>query len=336
MRAFLGESSHDDCAVITGFTGWRNSHTGIMAIDMIANVLVAHTVVAENHVGVYLHYHKRGVDEMFSGVVASKVIGTLSDSTDGSGDCTDLPDSKYTKGQQCNAFTKNDPLGLLNECNSVIKNVYRRVGILLPHFANKGRTCTVSETFDECEPPSTPDRLCSMPWESRYALPISYGYTEQHIHDTSFLGFHDRYEITDDLDNDPICILGSNELPSAAVAINPALIDQQPLVISSGLQWDRVDIGARFGFDLGEWEGQCNGLCSGHHMVMLHDKDGTANDEGWRGSWSMTIRTSSRLSLSAMRRPICSWACTSAPSRGSTDPRSSGSSPASGATVGRR
>jgi hypothetical protein len=45
------EARASDCAAVTGFKAWRNSHAGFMSIDTEANIIVGDTVVAENHIG---------------------------------------------------------------------------------------------------------------------------------------------------------------------------------------------------------------------------------------------------------------------------------------------
>lgn len=269
------ESAEQDCAVVTGFMGWRSGHTGILAIDAKAHILVANVLLAENHIGITIHSFKSS-ENLFNGVVASTIIGSLSDSDDAS--CTDLPDSFYVRNQECQAFTPTDPLGLLTSCSSVINGIYRRVGVLLPQWTNKPQTCAIEGRFDQCEPPTTPDRLCLLPWEKRYGLPVDIAYAEQHIHDTTFLGFRDQH-FESVANTTGSCIPTATEDRSVAIAINPTQFDMQPNVIMSGLTWQRSDVSARFGFDVGANE--ClNKPCTGHNMILFHDLDGTANAEG--------------------------------------------------------
>lgn len=272
------ESSERDCAAVTGFMGWRSGHTGILVIDAMAHIVVANVHLAENHIGITIHSYKAS-ENLFNGVVASTIIGSLSDGDDLS--CTDLPDSFYVRNQECNAFTESDPLGLLTSCSSVIHGIYRRVGVLLPQWTNKPQTCAIAGRFDQCEPPTTPDRLCLLPWEKRYGLPVDIAYAEQHIHDVTFLGFRNQH-FNDAANTTGSCIPSATSDRSAAIAINPTQYDMQPNVIMSGLQWQRSDTSARFGFDVGAYgNAECRFKpCSGHNMILFHDLDGSANAEG--------------------------------------------------------
>lgn len=145
------ESTADDCALLSGFKAWRNAYTGIMSLDTEANVLIANIVLAENHIGINLHFYKEATN-VFSGIVASKIIGSLSLDTSS---CKDLPDSSWLPKYQCHGFTANDPLGKTTVCSSVIAKLYRRVGILIPQWTNKPRTCGIAGRFNglACDPP---------------------------------------------------------------------------------------------------------------------------------------------------------------------------------------
>jgi hypothetical protein len=55
------ESLPSDCAVINGFKAWRNGHTGILSVDAEASILIMDAVLAENHIGVNLHFFKEGL-----------------------------------------------------------------------------------------------------------------------------------------------------------------------------------------------------------------------------------------------------------------------------------
>ena len=270
------ESAADDCAVITGFIGWRSGHIGIMTSDAEAQLLIAHVLLAENHIGISLHSYKE-TENLFNGIVASTIIGSLS--SNNVHQCADLPDSVYKRAAQCQAFSTTDPLGLLTNCNSVISGIYRRVGILLPQWTNKPKTCAISGSFAVCEPPNTPDRLCLLPWDNRYALPVDIAYAEQHIHDTTFLGFH-SYSNQSVVNATGQCIPSPTSERSVAIATNPSQVDMQPTVIMSGLRWSHTDVNARFGFDVGAFGSDCVFKpCNGQNMILLHDLDGSANSD---------------------------------------------------------
>jgi hypothetical protein len=164
------ENSADDCAVLASVKVWRCAHIGIQAIDGKANILIYDAVLAENHIAVSLNFHKFS-DDAFTGLVSSTVIGSLNTSSLlGGGGCNDRNDSSWTN--ICQSFSQYDPFGIQSSCQSVIAGSYKRVGILLPQFLDAPKTCAMAQRFQVCEPPSTPDRLCGMPWENRFGVPV--------------------------------------------------------------------------------------------------------------------------------------------------------------------
>eukprot|EP01036_Dinobryon_divergens_P027890 gene27890-36744_t len=280
------ESVASDCAVVSNFKAWRNSHTGILSIDAEANILIANVSLAENHIGISLHFYKEDVN-VFTGVVASQIIGSLGLDTS---HCSDLTDSLWMRGKHCRAFTASDPFGLQSSCGSVISKLYRRVGILIPQWTNKPKTCAIAGRFDglACDPPTTPDRLCEMPWEKRYGLPLDVVYAEQHIHDTAFIGFQ-TYNFNTSMGSG--CIPSNTVEYSPAIAINPSQIDMQPTLVTSGLIWDDSNLESRISFGTGSFTGAESGAmvscldrpCSGQNMMIIHDNDGTLSNQGVAG-----------------------------------------------------
>ena len=259
------ESTNSDCAVVTSFKAWRNAYTGIMSADTEPDLILANVVLAENHIGINLHFYKTA-NSVLSGLVDSVVIGSLSLNTSA---CTDLPDSLWAQGRQCHGFTEADPLGLQTTCSSVISKLYRRVGMLIPQWTNKPRTCAVAQRFGgpTCDPPNTPDRLCEMPFEKRYGLPIDVVYAEQHIHNTIFTGFQsDSFSTANSL-----CIPRNRLERSAAISINPSQSDFQPTTIISLLRFPSTDPTSRFTFDSTM---DCQ-TCSGLSMMLIQDVDGS-------------------------------------------------------------
>lgn len=257
-----------DCAVVTGFKSWRNGHTGVLSLDTKANILLHDLVLAENHIGVSLHFFKGGINS-FAGVINSKIIGSLALNNQ---TCEDLPDSAWLRGSHCQVFTPSDPLGLDKSCGSSISGRYKRVGILIPEWTNRGRTCEFAERFSgRCEPPNTPDRLCLLPWDNRYALPSNL-YTELHIHDTQFLGFGSVELLNSQSSH---CVPTASQGRSAAIAIAPEQIDRQPTIVMSGITWKYTNERAKYGFEI---VSDCMGTCSGLTKIIFHDLDGTASD----------------------------------------------------------
>ena len=272
MAMGLQESSPNDCSVVDGFFTWRNAHTGIIAIDSVPNLLIHNVVLAENHIGVHMHFSKSAL-WAFSGIVNSTIINSLADNTV----CGDLPDSLYLPGRQCHVWSTSDPLAQKLTCQSTLVDLYKRVGVLIPLFTNKPRTCTMSGAFTPCDPPNTPDRLCQMPWEKRYALPIPNLYSEFHLHDVNFVGFNTSSPGS--VGSRQRCIPSTNYDRTAAVALNPTEYDTQPTIISSRLSWDRSNVNSRFGFEQGAWVSECqdNYPCTGQDQLIWHDLDGSMN-----------------------------------------------------------
>ena len=257
------ESTSTTCAVVSGIKAWRNAHFGIGGVDAFANTLITNAVVAENHIGISFSY-TRTDPLVFSGVANSLIIGSLS-SSPCSVDALALGASWIN--QKCQVFSQNDPYGLSSACNSVLGTTdYTRVGVLIPQSTNAGKTCRVAGRFQtgSCNPSVYPDRLCALPWEKRYGLASGELYSEHHLFNNTFIGFS----------SSSTC-MGTY---GAAVAINPTQVDAQPTVVSSSLTWagqnsGLMDIGARIGFELGDFV--CgSGNCMGHHLLLVHDSQG--------------------------------------------------------------
>eukprot|EP00607_Mallomonas_marina_P005433 CAMPEP_0182439766 /NCGR_PEP_ID=MMETSP1167-20130531/86632_1 /TAXON_ID=2988 /ORGANISM="Mallomonas Sp, Strain CCMP3275" /LENGTH=3836 /DNA_ID=CAMNT_0024633535 /DNA_START=462 /DNA_END=11972 /DNA_ORIENTATION=- len=252
------ESTASSCAIISGVKAWRSAHYGIMAVDAEANLLAASVVLAENHIGMSMNYF-RAAEEAFNGVVASKIIGSLN----GENECSDLVDSPWID-KTCSVFSSTDPLGWSRGCSSEIARLYKRVGIMLPQFMNAPRTCATAGRFAVCDPPNTPDRLCNLPWEHRYGLPIDMMYTEMQIHDTVFTNFRNSS-------------CGSHVSP--AIAFNPTQVDELPTMVTSGLTWHEVSSVSKLSTN-GGWSCDGSQPCMGHIMLIVNDLDATMLGSG--------------------------------------------------------
>lgn len=255
------DAGADDCAVLSGFKVWRNAHAGFMSADTVANVLVANSVIAENHIGISFHFFKFS-DDATSGVYSSTFIAILQNSAQAT---CGLSDSNWVN--ICRAISASDPLALKNTCNSVLQgSIYQAVGIMLPQWTAGPRTCAMAGRFDVCDPPSTIDRLCALPYNNRYGVPVGIQYIEQVVAATTFIG----YSIT-----------GCSTHKTAAIALNPDQIDQQPTLMMSQIQWISSSVNARFGFDTSQQAGQCSANpCDGHNFVIIHDFDGSVSGTG--------------------------------------------------------
>ena len=83
------------------------------------------------HDGINLGFYK-GASNIFSGIMNSKVIGLLQNTSNVCGNI----DTNWAS--MCRSFSENDPLALSNTCSSVLKgSVYQRVGIMLPQLLLK-------------------------------------------------------------------------------------------------------------------------------------------------------------------------------------------------------
>ena len=247
-----GQNSASDCAVVHDFVAWRNAHVGIGAVAATVNIMLVEVVVAENHIGVLIDYVKFS-PEAVSGVLASIVIGSLH--SDGFSDSAGSAWDRH-----CHVFTGGDPHSLSSACSSVINSYYHRAGIVVSQWTSRGKTCGVDNGWDQCQPYDTPERLCALPLDKRYAVPVGMQYSEMHIHDTTFSGFR-----TD---------VASSRI-ATAMAVNPSQIDQQPTMLLSGLTWrGSLNEAARFNFP-GQDKTCESRTCMGLDMNILHDQDGS-------------------------------------------------------------
>ena len=254
------EVGRDGCSIINGILAWRNAHVGIQALNAEADTFIADVVVAENHIGVLLDVVQFS-KEATTGVLHSTVIGALA--ADG---FSDLPDSIWD--QRCHAFTGNDPFALSLTCGSVAPLNKRRVGVMVSQFTNRALGCGIDQSFDQCQPPTTPDRKCGMPFDKRYGIPVGMQYTEMHLHDIRFTSF--KSNMTN----------GNEDFDSIAISTNPSQIDATPSLMVSGLEWIGEDAGvmdvpARFGF---QNSGRlCESrTCMGLDYMLMMDLDGSA------------------------------------------------------------
>ena len=272
------ESRSSDCAVLQGVKAWRSAHNGILLLDGVVDVVITESVLAENYIGVNLMFYGGGTKAL-AAVVNSTIMASLGNE----GRCTDLSDTKYIRGQHCAAYTEQDPLGVSSTCGSVYGTIYRRIGISIPQWTNKERTCALAGRFQVCDPPNTIDRLCMLPLDKRYALPVDMIYAEMHIHDTKFVGFRSRtYSSSDSLSGD--CIPSTLNDRSVAIAQNPTQYDYQPVLVTSGLSFPETDMGARLGMDVGPWSDECRFRpCPGRELLVFNDLDGSLNDQNVPG-----------------------------------------------------
>lgn len=256
----LGEVSPSDCAVLSGFKVWRNAHAGFMSVDTVANVLIANSVIAENHIGMSLNFYKFSEDA-FSGVYNSIFIALLESST---ANVCGLPDSNWK--HVCRAVSTSDPLGVKPYCSSILAgSQWQGVGLMLPQFLNSPRTCGVTGQFGAvCDPPTTISRLCALPYNNRYGTVAGFQYTEQIITDVTFVGYSTS---------------SCTSHRTSAVVFNPGQLDQQPAMMISGITWQNTDSASKFGFNTGLQGAKFQG----QDFAIIHDFDGSASGTGKPG-----------------------------------------------------
>ena len=121
----------------------------------------------------------------------------------------------------------------------------------------------------------------------RYGV-ASIGYPEQHIQNVKFAGFS---------------LSKCLSQKSAAIAINPEQIDQQPAILVSKVQWNNVDTLSRLGFrNSAQVATACGDKpCSGTNLIKIHDFDGSVTS-GISGGGSSCSGGSSSSSRSRMCR----------------------------------
>jgi hypothetical protein len=142
-----------NCVEVRSFVAWKCSHVGILTVDQTANLEVFGVVVSDSHIGVSLNFIRPGYG--YGLLKNSLVMGST-------------PGSSCSQSTVCRAMNMFDVAGV--GCNSVLGVGWRHVGVMASQYTNKGKTCEFGG-FEVCRPPNTPERMCALPWEKRYALP---------------------------------------------------------------------------------------------------------------------------------------------------------------------
>ncbi len=232
------------CVEAVGLTVWKCAHIGVLTVDQRANVELSQVIVADNHVGISLNFVRGGYG--YARVRDSAILGT----TPGATTCS--------QSTQCRAMALGDPRA--TACNSVFGNTWRRVGIMSTQYTNLGKTCAVSGGLQTCRPPTTPERMCGMPWEKRYGLPLGIDSADLFVEDTVFAHF-------------AATECGQR---SAAVAMNPSQVDFHPPMSFSGITYVEVEEAAKFVLGrTATTAGECRGTCDSYAFTMVADVDGS-------------------------------------------------------------
>eukprot|EP00040_Diaphanoeca_grandis_P004673 m.29668 g.29668 ORF g.29668 m.29668 type:complete len:4542 (+) comp16144_c0_seq1:223-13848(+) len=250
VGAFLMDTGiSDKCLTLTGFTSWKNAHLGIIAVDQSANLELKDVHVADNHQGISLNFVRKGIDN-FARIVDSSVIGSS-------------PASTCAASKECKAVGMKDVRGL--GCNSEFGASWRRVGIVMPQYTNKKKTCDADSASDLCDPPTTVVRICALPWENRFGN-VDVQHAEFNITSTSFAHWAD-----DDCG-----------MKSRAIAMNPSQPDFAPETFMTDTTWHastelaKVNMG-----DVSYMTHEataCESSCDAVNFFAIKDTDGTAFD----------------------------------------------------------
>jgi hypothetical protein len=212
-------ASCDSCALTSGFVIWKSSHAGITTVDQSANVRLESIVLADNHIGVSFGF-LRPTSDMAHRVYAHNM--TVFGST---------PASVCGKSTECRSLgTPGGTAAITGAgCFSVIRDTFRRVGLLTYIVNNVAKLCEANPMMKQCRPPNTPVKPCLLPWDIRVGS-LGSRYSESHWDGVTFGHFQ-----SDDCGR-----------PSVAFTHNPTAKDFTYPSFFSGVRWlSSVDAGAR-------------------------------------------------------------------------------------------
>ena len=246
-----------ECRIISPFKAWKNAHLGIVTVDQGANIKVKGAVLADNHQGVSLNFVRTGW-ESFSTIEDSVILGSTDASVCGA-------------SETCRAVSQADTRGL--GCNSEFGASWRRVGIVMPQYTNKPKTCEGDFQGGVCRPPNKVHRMCSLPWENRFGN-LNVKHAKLNINNTVFA----HWKTTD-------C-----SGKSRAIASNPSQPDFNPRTTLSKITWDSSTVDADARFQLGDASYQtheasaCSGVmgsCDAVNYFTVVDADGSSISSAW-------------------------------------------------------
>ncbi|EDQ93048.1 uncharacterized protein MONBRDRAFT_22411 [Monosiga brevicollis MX1] len=268
------------CFELRGATVWKAAHLGIVTVDQRAEVQILNSVVSDSHIGISLNFFtiaKRGSEVLIEN---SLIMGATAAST-----CDD--------SLRCRAVTGTDVQGTGSTCGSVFGNSYRHVGVVLPQYTNRGKTCE-QDYLPSCRPVTRPERLCGMGWEARYGLP---SVTHAHItmRDVTFAHFNNR---------------SSCNLKSYGILTNPTQRNYAPEQQYTDVTFYETDAERRFYFGrLPEHSSECQTGCDALTYLLAHESNGELS--GLSGAGTITSNVNPGVILG---EPFC----TSLPSNGAS------------------
>jgi hypothetical protein len=205
--------------------------------------------------------------------------------------------SSCSSSRICRAMVGSDTAGL--RCNSVYGTAWRRVGIMSSQYTNLGKTCGVSGGLTVCRPVTTPERLCSMPWEKRYGLPLDIDSADLvrswfslvsrpvsvallYMRVTLALSLCFMLQFVRD---SVFAFFNSTDCGqiSAAVAINPSQVDFFPPMTFSGIDYAEVQEEAKFFLGRSAaTASECREACDSYDFAVITDEDGSVTGTAGR------------------------------------------------------
>jgi hypothetical protein len=241
----LPETSGNECLLLRDFVAWKIAHIAVATTDQRGSLKIQDVTVADSHIGFAID---------FFSVSKGSEVEISSTNIIGSSDA-----SRCDASVECRAATSADVTGLGDSCTSVFGSGYRRVGVILPQYTNRGKTCRVDGGLARCRPTMTPERLCSMGWEKRYGLP-STQYARLRMVDVAFAHW-----------NASDC-----GRTSTAIAVNPMQRNYSPEQEYQGIIWHEAELQARAWFTLHALTaGECGMACDSLNFLLARDLDGS-------------------------------------------------------------
>jgi len=236
-----------DCQVFTTAMVWKAAHIAFLTVDQSSHLALIDTHVSDSHIGYALNFF-RSARMSHVNISDSTVIGQS-------------PTSTCLASVECRAQSEADPGAAA--CNSEVGPDYRSVGIMLPQFTNRAKTCysDITSTMPEnaCWPPTLPERTCNMPWERRHGL-TGTRLATMNLQNVTFKNFA---AVTCGKKS---AVIKSYDLQSEFAV---------PVTLKR-MHWQDVDETAKFSFSSENSNGQCATRgCDGINGILVTDSDGS-------------------------------------------------------------
>eukprot|EP00048_Salpingoeca_helianthica_P015090 m.224971 g.224971 ORF g.224971 m.224971 type:complete len:4030 (+) comp16594_c0_seq1:296-12385(+) len=244
IGVFLLPTTGMACGQHGSTVAWKCAHVGFLTVDQTANMVLTNVTVADSHIGISLNYI-RGGQTGRTDIQNSRIFGSTDAST-------------CAASVTCRAVSAADVFG--NSCQSVFGSGYRRVGVVVPQYLNRPKTCIMDGGLPVCRPPTTPERMCSLPWEKRYGLPTTDVHAELYLTNTVF-GYFQPSDCG---------------RVSVGLTLNPTQVDYTPHIFASGITWVATNDTARMQLGLTNRHPQdCQTSCDSTNYALANDIDGS-------------------------------------------------------------